>query len=802
MAAKTSPVQAAPQADSRNTHNLAQSTSLAATKTQSPAIGSVDSKEAAAKITPIHTPNAPEIPKSPTIIKPDEISSNALVNDDSSTQVSSSEDSGKPPSLGGKSTLSAMAFAMDEKESLRPDDSASLRDVQEEEGTSAAGSVVASSQVGSDTDARAFSDQLREIPAVTPQYPPQVIGGTSMVFGDGGPHLVTQSGGEELSITRGAPSVDNPAFQPDEKLLEALESHKDRLWVLKTEQDVIAFIKNASEPRLFLPPTNSFYRLLAHRIADYYLLAHQPDQTGSAVEMCKTPYTRLPVPLATITLRNASLEAPQPTIPLRKIMRRGGTPGTNTGSNSEGPSMTTSEAGGDSASDAGGSEAKKVLSREDREARYREARLRIFGSAEEAGTTEYSEPVSEDVSRASSTTGKKKIAGPKKARSDDDDGFQARSAYNQYYSGPGTGDGYGSEGLYYIPYTAMSSPGVPTYGQYSQMVTAQAQPAYGWPTQMYAVQPSLQPVPSPGQVNHGLSSDFQQGMQSFQNVKPAQQSLPSLGSSPSAHGLQPGFPTQIPQAAQHWVPAQPFEAGFQTSQARFANHNATTIPYAYGQLPAPAFQNGKPLANQHPIPGSFSRQQFNPQSQTFVPGGAPGPQYPVQQAPVTGFPSPVPQSMQISSLRGGAAPSPFQAYGTPSRYQGPPMHAPSTPSSGLRQPSAQHQQSAPSISAPPQQNQQQHPLPPQPPNPDSTIAKWGVPSHLPPKPPPPQRWLETHGRQLHQPLPSLNNNGTAAAAAARASATVGLAAGKGGVSGSSSPLAGDVRQSSPTAAVE
>ena len=44
---------------------------------------------------------------------------------------------------------------------------------------------------------------------------------------------------------------------------------------------------------MFLPQCNSFYRMLSHRLADYYGLGHIPDQTGQAVEVFKTHVTRL-----------------------------------------------------------------------------------------------------------------------------------------------------------------------------------------------------------------------------------------------------------------------------------------------------------------------------------------------------------------------------------------------------------------------------------------------------------------------------------------------------------------------------
>ena len=51
--------------------------------------------------------------------------------DDDQTQISSS--STKPASLDGKSTTSGTTFALDEKESLQPDDSASVKAAEDED---------------------------------------------------------------------------------------------------------------------------------------------------------------------------------------------------------------------------------------------------------------------------------------------------------------------------------------------------------------------------------------------------------------------------------------------------------------------------------------------------------------------------------------------------------------------------------------------------------------------------------------------------------------------------------------------
>lgn len=480
-------------------------------------------------------------------------------------------------------------------------------------------------------------------------------------------------------------------------------------------------------------------------------------------------------------------------------MRRGGDKnisGTNTASNSEGPSKTTSEAGGDSASDGGhDSKSKAAVTREEREARYREARLRIFGKVEESEISETPEPASEDISRSSSASGKKKN-NAKKQRNNGDDDFEARSQFNPYYPSPVMAPGYGTDGVYYGPYQTMASPVTPMYASpYPQMVSSEGQPVYVWPNQGYAVDPSMQTYPSPNQVSYDLSNDFQRGMQSFQTAK----QMPQPGNptaSPSMAPMQMQYQPpmgQTSQAGQSWTPPAQYDGTFQPNQRPQSSpaQHAQPIPYAYGQLPGPAYQNGRALSNQHPIPGSFNRQQFNPQSQAFVPGaigngnqffmqqGQPAAYQPPMQAPTQPMFNPLPGRVTTSQPSGTYAPSPRQAPipnpSTPQSASHPPQKLPATPSTNST-----------SNSTLPSQPPQQHPLP-QPPNPDSTIAKWGTPPHLPPKPPPPatmqpQKWMETHQRQMQMQgfanSPALNAAAQGVARLAGANGLAGMPQGK------------------------
>lgn len=171
------------------------------------------------------------------------------------TQLSSSESSMKPASLDGKSVASATTFALDEKESLRPDDSASVKATEDEDALSTG----MTSRIGSDTVARAFSDQLHEIAVMDP-LSRQILPGSAQVAAiPSNPGVLYAP--SPLAATDPFPATNGllvsasgagDTFQPDEKLLEALNSPRDRLWVLKLEQDVTDFVKDSTYVKFVL----------------------------------------------------------------------------------------------------------------------------------------------------------------------------------------------------------------------------------------------------------------------------------------------------------------------------------------------------------------------------------------------------------------------------------------------------------------------------------------------------------------------------------------------------------------------
>ena len=163
---------------------------------------------------------------------------------------SGSELGTKPPSLDGKSITSGTTFALDEKESLRPDDSASVKAAEDDDTFSGRGSIVAGSRIGSEAAGRAYRAQFYEAPdrrSMQPMQERQNQGISTPHSGSSGQQTTDDGKPKPLIGATGAPEAFSLFYRqtPDEKLLEALESPKDRIFLLRLEQDVIEFVKDS-----------------------------------------------------------------------------------------------------------------------------------------------------------------------------------------------------------------------------------------------------------------------------------------------------------------------------------------------------------------------------------------------------------------------------------------------------------------------------------------------------------------------------------------------------------------------------
>lgn len=289
------------------------------------------------------------------------------VSDESQKCDSSSELGTKPPSLDGKSITSGTTFAMDEKESLRPDDSASVKAAAEDDDAfSIRGSFIAGSRMSSDVAARGRGIQLGDIPERRLAHPPPGIHSHGL--------LTPQSSSSEQPpalnpamplSAEGSSDALNVIYRqaPDEKLLDALASPRDRYFLLRLEKDVIDFVQDSKyvnsgihrcaypnilrEPYMDLPPSNSFCRMLTHKLADYYHMTHSYEPHIGSVRIFRTPFCRVPPSLATMAPQSnvSASSTPPPAVLPRKIMRRG--QDSEGGPFSAGASKATSESGSD-----------------------------------------------------------------------------------------------------------------------------------------------------------------------------------------------------------------------------------------------------------------------------------------------------------------------------------------------------------------------------------------------------------------------------------------------------------------------
>jgi hypothetical protein len=119
------------------------------------------------------------------------------------------------------------------------------------------------------------------------------------------------------------------------------------------------------------------------------------------------------------------------------------------------------------------------------------------------------------------------------------------------------------------------------------------------------------------------------------------------------------YPSPVPSISQPAWPQQSF------SQNAYPPPRASPvptagIPYAYGQLPLSA--NPHDPKSQHPIPGSYNRQAFNPQTQSFV--------------PASGIPMQLPPSGPPPGPYGGSSP----------RHGSPQFHSPHMSYNAYQQP--------------------------------------------------------------------------------------------------------------------
>lgn len=164
----------------------------------------------------------------------------------------------------------------------------------------------------------------------------------------------------------------------DSNLLEALESARDRISVLRLEQDIIHYLADNARDVLEIPSLNSYQRLLAHKTGEYYQLTHVSDPARQTILFHKHPWSKIPaLKLCDVQMQGSSAKpvlpsAPMQQIPSFQIMKRDAT---------KSPANLPQRVQTPVTSEPSNDKEKIKLHKEER---YKAARARIFQGIEES----------------------------------------------------------------------------------------------------------------------------------------------------------------------------------------------------------------------------------------------------------------------------------------------------------------------------------------------------------------------------------------------------------------------------------
>ncbi|XP_044461740.1 R3H domain-containing protein 2-like isoform X2 [Mangifera indica] len=186
-------------------------------------------------------------------------------------------------------------------------------------------------------------------------------------------HRLSESGSGSNSLVSSSSVCkvsDDVLNQVDQFLREALQNPRERLSILRMEQDVEKFIRDPTQQQLeFQQLPTSYLRLAAHRVAQHFSLQSMvlldnnlPDGSGSKIIVRKTAECRLPmIRLADIPVNLPSVESSGPV----KVAIK------------QRPQKKSQTAGNSNSNSFKSNSSKSV---EERKEDYNRARARIFNS--------------------------------------------------------------------------------------------------------------------------------------------------------------------------------------------------------------------------------------------------------------------------------------------------------------------------------------------------------------------------------------------------------------------------------------
>ncbi|KAJ3014285.1 hypothetical protein HKX48_005237 [Thoreauomyces humboldtii] len=202
---------------------------------------------------------------------------------------------------------------------------------------------------------------------------------------------MTASSPPSVEVAEAAVDAATDNGEVDPILSTAVGRMKDRLFVLKLDNQCETFIKDESQTCLEFPSMNSYQRLIIHRIAVHFNLVHVADSARKAVLLYKSDESKIPdVRLADIEVAS-EVPASATSMTSVKIMQRHHHHGRGSRHSST-----------DSGSESGAGQ----KTYEEREAAYQAARARIFQEDEESDASNTSRTSGHTSAGGSSGTGK------------------------------------------------------------------------------------------------------------------------------------------------------------------------------------------------------------------------------------------------------------------------------------------------------------------------------------------------------------------------------------------------------------
>ncbi|RWS30830.1 cAMP-regulated phosphoprotein 21-like isoform X2 [Leptotrombidium deliense] len=167
-------------------------------------------------------------------------------------------------------------------------------------------------------------------------------------------------------------------------LIETLQNPKDRIHLLKFEQEMTTLVKDKDRQFYKFPQMSSYHRMLVHRVAAFFGMEHNVDTSGNAVVVNKSKSTRIPDMKFSDYVKEGNDE------PKKLILKRDSASFEESSgqcSNNNGKEKSPDRRGGNSNL----SDSRRSKSFEEREERYEKARARIFNQGSSSSTSEAAE---------------------------------------------------------------------------------------------------------------------------------------------------------------------------------------------------------------------------------------------------------------------------------------------------------------------------------------------------------------------------------------------------------------------------